>query len=285
MRRIPKDDIKTLVVVVLVCVISIGLIILLNTKSNSEKLEAVNEYNNFFSVNNYINNYINNISKNNSELVYNLLDQKYLEKNNITKDNIFDNINNYPSNSSINISNMEYVKIKNNYLYYIEGKIYQNTFDSQNIIDDNFKIIVMIDFNNQTYSIYPLEDNYKKIIDNIKKITIEKNNDNNISKSDLVTKEQVCIIYLSDFINKINTDINSSYDLLSDNMKKEYTLDTYKTYISNNLNKITTLADKCYLDKKEEQRIYSVIDKNGNKFTFKENKIMNYTVDIYLNED
>ena len=53
-------------------------------------------------------------------------------------------------------------------------------------------------------------------------------------------------------------------------------------YINNNLNRITTDADKCSLEKVKNKRIYTVLDKNSNKYVFVETNIMNYKVDFYL---
>ena len=37
-----------------------------------------------------------------------------------------------------------------------------------------------------------------------------------------------------------------------------------------------------FMEKIKDNRVYSVIDKNENKFVFNEESIMNYKVDIYL---
>ena len=52
-----------------------------------------------------------------------------------------------------------------------------------------------MDFDNSTYAVYPLsdKDDYKKIIDSIKKINIDSNN--RTVKSDLITKEKICVLY------------------------------------------------------------------------------------------
>ena len=135
-----------------------------------------------------------------------------------------------------------------------------------------------------SYAIYPIEDdNYKEVIDKIKKIEIENNKYNSIKKSELITKEQICVIYLSDYIDKIYNDIDLSYKILSKSMKEKYTtLEEYKNYINNNIDKITTEADKCSLEKINNNRLYTVIDKNKNKYIFNEESIMNYEVDFYL---
>jgi len=161
------------------------------------------------------------------------------------------------------------------------------TFDTTNVIDNDFRIIVIVDFDNSTYAVYPLsdKDDYKKIIDSIKKINIDSNSNNRTVKSDLITKEKICVLYLSDYVNKLNYDIEEAYKLLDDTTKKNYSLEKFKSYINNNFDKITTDADKCLFETVGDKRIYTVIDKNGNRYVFRENSIMNYKVNFYLNDE
>lgn len=144
-----------------------------------------------------------------------------------------------------------------------------------------------MDFDNSTYAVYPLsdKDDYKKIIDSIKKINIDSNSNNRTIKSDLITKEKICVLYLSDYVNKLNYDIEEAYKLLDDTTKKNYSLEKFKSYINNNFDKITTDADKCLFETVGDKRIYTVIDKNGNRYVFRENGIMNYKVNFYLNDE
>lgn len=281
-----KDDIKTFVTIVIVCLVIVVLVLILNHKSNSDKLEAVNEYNTFFTVTSYINDYINNISNQDSSSLYDVLYSDYIDKKNITLNNIYNNIEEYPINSSVKVIKMEYVKVKNDYIYYVEGKVNQITFDGKQEIDNNFKVVVITDFDTLSFAIYPLQekDNYKKIIDSIKKIKIEDNKNNKIKNSSLVSKEQICVFYLSDYVDKINNNIEEAYNLLSDQQKKQYTLDKYKEFINANIDKITTDADKCSLELSGTNRVYTVIDINKNKYTFTEKNIMNYNVSLYLEE-
>lgn len=281
-----KDDIKTFVTIVIVCLVIVVLVLILNHKSNSDKLETVNEYNTFFTVTSYINDYINNISNQDSSSLYDVLYSDYIDKKNITLNNIYNNIEEYPINSSVKVIKMEYVKVKNDYIYYVEGKVNQITFDGKQEIDNNFKVVVITDFDTLSFAIYPLQekDNYKKIIDSIKKIKIEDNKNNKIKNSSLVSKEQICVFYLSDYVDKINNNIEEAYNLLSDQQKKQYTPDKYKEFINANIDKITTDADKCSLELSGTNRVYTVIDINKNKYTFTEKNIMNYNVSLYLEE-
>lgn len=277
-----KDDIKTFITIIIICTLIVGLVLILNRKSNSEKLEVVNDYNSFFTTTNYVNNFLS-YSKDSSKL-YDVIYSSYINDNNITKDNIFDYIKSYQGDVSIKVTDMKYVKVKDNYIYYVKGKLYQSTFDSVEVIEDNFEVVVLVDINTSSYGIYPIDSNdYKDIINGIKKIKIDNNSNNVVKTSSSISKEQMCVVYLSDYIDKLNNDINSAYDVLSNSMKEKYvSLDNFRLYINNNLNRITTDADKCSLEKDKNKRIYTVLDKNSNKYVFVETNIMNYKVDFYL---
>lgn len=277
-----KDDIKTFITIIIICTLIVGLVLILNRKSNSEKLEVVNDYNSFFTTINYVNNFLS-YSKDSSKL-YDVIYSSYIDDNNITKDNIFDYIKSYQGDVSIKVTAMKYVKVKDNYIYYVKGKLYQSTFDSVEVIEDNFEVAVLVDINTSSYGIYPIDSNdYKDIINGIKRIKIDNNSNNVVKTSSSISKEQMCVVYLSDYIDKLNNDINSAYDVLSNSMKEKYvSLDNFRIYINNNLNRITTDADKCSLEKVKNKRIYTVLDKNSNRYVFVETNIMNYKVDFYL---
>lgn len=279
-----KDDIRTFITIAIICAIIVGIVLIINRKSNSEKLEEVNEYNTFFTITNYINTYIS--SSSNTSKLYDLTYIDYINRNNITENTINKFLENYTINSSIKVTDMKYVKIKNNYVYYVKGKIYQNTYDGSEVINNNYETLVLVDFDTLSYAIYPIDTDYKKVLDKIKKISIENNRNNNVKKSDLITKEQICVIYLSDYISKIDEEIELSYNVLSEKIKEQYPMfKEYVNYINDNRDKITTEADKCLLEKIGNNRVYTVIDKNENKYIFTEKSVMNYEVSFYLKDN
>ena len=279
-----KDDIRTFITIAIICAIIVGIVLIINRKSNSEKLEEVNEYNTFFTITNYINTYIS--SSSNTSKLYDLTYIDYINRNNITENTINKFLENYTINSSIKVTDMKYVKIKNNYVYYVKGKIYKNIYNGSEVINNNYQTLVLVDFDTLSYDIYPIDTDYKKVLDKIKKISIENNRNNNVKKSDLITKEQICVIYLSDYISKIDEEIELSYNVLSEKMKEQYPMfKEYVNYINDNRDKITTEADKCLLEKIGNNRVYTVIDKNENKYIFTEKSVMNYEVSFYLKDN
>ena len=123
-------------------------------------------------------------------------------------------------------------------------------------------------------------DNYEKIINNTKDINISKNEYNKIKSSSLINTETICVLYLSDYIYKLGNDIEEAYKILDNEMKNKYqSINEFKTYIETNKNKMTTKADKCTKNGKD----YIVIDNNNNTYTFTEQSVMNYKVNIKFN--
>ena len=137
-----KDDRGTLIVVVSVCVLCCVIAFFLTRKNNVEKSVAVSEHNVFFSIVNYVNNYFQYIAMEDEEAVYSLLDNKYILENDITYDNVLEKVGNFSIDYSFSAYDMRFVDIKGNFLYFIKGKIYENTYYDRNLIDDDYSIIV-----------------------------------------------------------------------------------------------------------------------------------------------
>lgn len=283
-----KDDIRTLIVVLIICIFIVGVFLLLNQKDNVEKMTIIKEYNSFFLIRNCINDYLDYYNNEDKEVAYDILFKEYIKKNNISINDVLENIDSYPKEAYINIDKIMSVSINNNKIYYVVGKILQDDYDNTKVINDNFSIIVLVDYNNVTYSIIPINDNnYKKTINTIKKINIESNENNKLKGTGIINNEQICVLYMSDYVGKLNNDIDDAYSILTTKMKEKYSsIDSYKNYLNSNRNKITTVADKCHVTEKEDYtRTYYVIDSNKNEYTFYEDGIMNYTVEFNFNND
>lgn len=281
-----KDDIKTLIVIVIVCAICLILVLIFSREKNTDKLEAVKEYNTYFSVTNYMNSYISYLSNNDGEAVYSMLSKEYISKNNINQNNVFNIVDTYDPNSllTLKITSIKQVKVtSSSYIYYIKGQLLKNTFDNTEIINNNYEVLLLADYKTLSESVYPIEgNNYEKIINSIKKVNIEKNEYNKIKSSSLTNSETICVLYLSDYVDKLNNDIEESYKLLNDNMKEKYaTIDMFKAYLEVNKEKITTKAEKCA----KEGNSYMVIDANNNNYTFYEESVMNYKVSVNFNKE
>lgn len=281
-----KDDFRTFIVVSIVCIICLIIGLIMNFKTNSDKLVNISEYETYFTKVNYINNYISMLANGNQNAVYKLLNNKYIEDNNVTLYNVLDNNKGYSILSVFEARNISSVKIKKDYIYYINGVIYNINHDGKEVIDDNFSILVIEDVSNNSYSLYPVdENNYSNVINGFRRISINRNEYNKVTKAEKINNEQICTIYLSNFLSVTFEDIDKSYNLLSDNMKKNYSNKyDYENYINNNFSIMSATAEQCNMEKINNKRVYTVIDDNSNTYIFIENSIMNYKVEIYFNE-
>jgi len=274
---VKKDDKRTLFVVLIVCIICVIIILFVNRKSNYEKIYPINDYSTYFSVVREINNYIGFIAMNDKISVSNLLDDS------VGDDTILE-YGTYSPLVELNVDEIGSVKIGNNYLYFLKGKIIENDFESSIIVNDNYMVLVLNDISNNSYSIIPVNgDNYKRIINGIKKISIERNSVNEMIVSDDFSDAQICKLYFSHYMNKLFNNTVDAYDMLSDNMKKRFSsYEEFNKYINDNMSKITSSSKLCKMDEYKENRIYTVIDNNDNSYIFSENGVMNYKVDFYF---
>ena len=93
-----------------------------------------------------------------------------------------------------------------------------------------------------------------------------------------VNDEQMSRKYLNDFLNNIYYDIDNSYALLNIKYRvsKFGSVDKYKEYL-NSLD-LSNDISKFAVYKKGKDRYYDIYDKNGNRFIFITNGVMQYEV-------
>ena len=109
-----KDDIRTLIVVLIICIFIVGVFLLLNQKDNVEKMTIIKEYNSFFLIRNCINDYLDYYNNEDKEVAYDILFKEYIKKNNISINDVLENIDSYPKEAYINIDKIMSVSINNN---------------------------------------------------------------------------------------------------------------------------------------------------------------------------
>ena len=288
-----KENIKTIIILIIIFAACIIGIFIYGKEKNSDKLVSVDMPNLYFLASKYANNYISKTSTEDIESIYNILYSKFIEENEINNSNLLNKINVYPESSNVEIKNVSYVEENNNFILYLKGIVYKYTVDNKEILDNDFELIIIIDNENSTFAVYPTtkrkyKSNMNKII--LKKINISKNNDNDAIPSEYINKEKMCVLYMNDFIDKINNSDDNGYSYMSEDMLQKYNkLSVYKNMIIKNKDKLSTVADKCTVkkanSKNENNKKYIVIDKNNNKFEFTENAVMDYKVDIHFNNE
>ena len=228
-----------------------------------KEFTIVDNYQLYFFVSKNMNNYI---TANSDTAILALMDSKYVGSNNITLENIADF-------KKYNNEDYEF-KIKELYsrqndtsftIYYLTGDVI-DTYLSE-VVKADLKFVVYVDYNNATYSVVPIDDIEK--VEDYKNpegdLSIKNNGYNKFESVGMIDSNQICMIYLSDYI------------MLDDNKKMEITTNIDDKNEFKNINFNSTVKS-CAFNK--DSRVYTVMDNNNNRYRFAEESIMNYTVTI-----
>ena len=297
-----KKKIIRFAIVLIIFLVIFGIVFVINQLTNNQyekyeepekeitpyNMESVTEYSYFFSIVNILNNYLSNLKNHNTESLLNVLHSEYLKEYKINENNIYDNLVKLDSDSqyTFKVRKMDYKTYDelNRYLYYINGDIILNNFEDSEVFMENVKFLINVDYENLTYAIYPLSFLYEilPVINPQKEII--KNKDNGLIGSNVITKDYICNLYLSDFIRIVNNDLDKSYDLLeSDFRRKNYAKkSSYIDYMNKNKSKLSSQIYSCN-SLSAKNHVYEIKDMNFNTYTFTEESIMNYKVEFTIN--
>lgn len=278
-----KYYIKTGLVIIIILVSISALVAYLATKDNYKRVNnydnliPVEDYNTYFAITNNITNYLKATTDKETDQLYMLLDQKYIDRKRITKNNVHKKIPTYTEETIMEVESMKMAtQDSGNVIYYATGKLIDNKYLEPQYINENYSIIVIVDYKSFTVSIYPVSDNPIDDINSILEINIPKNKYNGMKTTGFVAPENICNLYLIDYIEKLNDNITKAYNITNTNQSE----DEFKTYINKNLDKINTAIKSCDYD--QDNKIYTVYDYNDNQFIFTETSVMNYRVSFTL---
>jgi len=157
-------------IIILLILIIIGVVVFLGfQKTESEtnnidqqeiseekdKFEVVENTAMYFTVESCVDTYINYIQHDEKVPLYKILDETYLQKNNITENTVLDNIQAIPQGSDLDIQKMLLVNGKEEDLqkYYVYGLLRNN--NDQEINRKKMYLTVNIDIENMIFSIIP----------------------------------------------------------------------------------------------------------------------------------
>ena len=157
-------DKTNFVAIILVIVTVIVLIVTFITRNKNggnaeEKISIVTNYSDFYTVDSCLNRFVIFLSSKNKLNVLTILNKEYVEKNDITEDNVLDLFDDVRDGSSFVSKKMYYTNLGNNiYKYYVYGSIeyselYIDNSSNNNTVDAYF--VVYIDKNNHLYSVEP----------------------------------------------------------------------------------------------------------------------------------
>ena len=269
-------------------------IIAIEEETINQEMERVN----LFKIKNCITSYSNIINKNNTAYygigengeyqkiisdedikssIYDLLSNSYIVKNNITRDNVYEFVDDVNENLIFNVLDIKYYENNNSNQYVVSG-YYQNI--KNEFVKYAYYIVNINDIEN-IFSIEPIL-NTSLDINNLKveDTTIEKNSNNSIPVI-RNNNESICSDYLISFKRLMLSNPEEAYKLLYEEYKQKRfeNIDRFKEYINLRKDEITkSTLSKYKVDEKDDYTQYVLIDQNGNYYIFNEKAVMDYKV-------
>lgn len=288
MNKLSENKIKMIIIssILLICLIFIFILIKINednkyTTEETIVFNAVEDYNTYYFIQKNINNFLNYLSNSSKDNVYNLLNKNFIEENSLSLENsLYDKeLANTKTTYNIRIESLKTYQLdKNNniILYDLTGDIYDNGYDLYKNVGSR-RFILLVDYYKKTFNVYPIIKTIsnKDIVMKLKTdIGIENNNYNDLETVSVITENMMCMTYYYDLHNLILNDKEKAVKIIQniDSIKKLEKIIEDNNFFVN--------ISSCKTDGKIGEKIYHIIDINGNKYTFKENGIMNYTVSI-----
>ncbi len=152
---------NTILLIIFILLIAIGLYIhdYRNQNTNhkeSIKITLVNNYSHFFTISNAGNKYINYLKEQDKNNLMLLLNDKYIEINNITKNNVLEKLNKLePGEYSFEARKMYQENLTEDLIrYYLYGHLNKIIMDGYQKPDDYY-LIIDLDNKNNTYAVTP----------------------------------------------------------------------------------------------------------------------------------
>lgn len=230
-----------LLVIVLICI----LILNMKTKGNEDvnveldvsqdyikSMGLVDDYQTFFSIEKMLNNFIENVASDNKEAAYSLLDNTYIEENNINKDNVLNKISNIAKYNNVRIRKMYRQEDAGNAEYYIDCIL------EKEHVGEEFYFVLYVDTNNLTYSIECInKENYEQETNNVNRILEEiqiEKNEYNKTEFRIPTEKDRVNKYFKDFIENVLYYPEYTYSILNEEYKDKRfpTLESFQEYIT-----------------------------------------------------
>ena len=212
----------------------------------------------------------------NANILYNLLDKEYVENRGITQSNIITKIGKV-NDSIIDINNM-YVseKTTNISVYIVEGILRDKKLNNIS----KFKMIVKLDFSNETFSIIP-QDYVEEKYSNIEVGENINTNKNNKYLFKAVSDEA----YAIDMFNKCKEELLYNPKQIYNDLNEDYKNAKFSNeaefnkYIANKYSNLKNInADSFQKNKNENYTQYVITDTAGNYYIFRETAPMKYSL-------
>lgn len=285
-----RKKIVVIFVIILIFILSVILYYKLNLDNNIQdvlcNISDINEAYDVKICTNKFYNFCKDYRDTNPSSIIELLDNDYLKEYDVTEKNLYENVESYDSDC-IQIDEVYKMKERGNVaLYIVKAKLlYENSE-----IQKNFNIIIKLDKNNRSFSVF-LENYIEdkgymnlKLGDkvNVSLKTINQNSSNTYDQSERKITDNVEDIF-ADYANNCIFYEKRAYELIDEECKKsKYSnYDIFDKYITDNLIDIVTMELQSYVEEKKDDYIeYRCKSNKGQIYIFKVTSYLTYTVTI-----
>lgn len=247
--------------------------------NNFYEKEKLNNAVYFFSIEKCINNYLNAIKLNDSAEIIDLLDEKFINENNLTKENVLSKIEKSYTFLAIDIYE---TKEDSLYSYIVKG------VEDDEIYDKEKYYIFNLDLSNFTYKIKPLYNkNYNNVNDikedsNLQKI---KENNHNAFEFLRLNKDEIALKYEEYYINLLKNNPQKAYELLEDKYKEVRFNNNYNNFLyyaiqMKNNNKLDTNITSVTQGLTNNKTSYYIKTEKDNRYLIIQNSPMDFTIEL-----
>ena len=156
--------IEVVIIILLIAIFGISFIYAKTTERRAEDetidttVTALSDVNRFFTIDSAISKYFSYVTSKNSESILKILDEDYIERNNITSSNIYNFVGNYEANIKTSLEEAyQFSSYNNIYKYYVKVALKLETlYDST--LQGYLYYIVTINENELTFAIEPISE-------------------------------------------------------------------------------------------------------------------------------
>lgn len=156
-----KNNYTLLIIIIIILISILGIIFFSDTEKKEQEIvkesniKLLDDYSRFYTLDSCVYKYIAYITSNKQDEILNILDEEYIESNNITKDTLYNYINKLEGMYSFKSKKIYYETLSTNFFkYYIYGKLQKEGING--IIDSkDYYLIIKLDLKNNLFSVTP----------------------------------------------------------------------------------------------------------------------------------
>lgn len=261
----------------------------------------------FYSIEKMITRYFLYLKAGNPKAVFSIIENDYLEKNNINEQNVLENLRSgIPYDGTFSVKEIHRVIDYAKPIYFISGII------EKDLSKTPYYLVMKQDLNNVSFSLKPIsEAEYKKYINNKENETFDEDielGDFNKITNISITDEDFAEKYFNSYIHNARYYPEEAYESLDENYRKERfgSYQKYLEYLKNNEEELVSLdpssiqdindfsneeeytnymnsltqkeLKKYYLYEDNDPKMCICVDYYGNYYIFQAEGVMNYTV-------